>query len=107
MDVRAAGAALGGLGSYGGGTATPWDESGFTDLIDDMVAESAPRAFAVVQVYGERLDARIAAWGLAWKERAEIVGVDGGPQMCVRSPERACWMLSRADDVSARLVWLP
>lgn len=106
MDFSAGGSALGGSGGHGGGTATPCDESAFTDLIDDMVAESAPRAFAVVQVYGKQRDARIAAWGLAWEEQVEIVGVGGGVRMCVRSPERACWMLSRADDVSVRLVWL-
>lgn len=89
------------------GTVSPWDESTFTGLIDDMVTESAPRAFAVVQVYGERLDARIVAWGLAWEGQAEIVGVDGGSRVCVRSPERACRLLGHAGDVTARLVWLP
>lgn len=86
---------------------SPWDESAFTDLIDDMVAASAPRTFAVVQVYGERLDARIAAWGLAWEGQAEIVGVDGGLRVCIRSPERACQLLGPTNEVSARLVWLP
>ncbi|MBC6448073.1 hypothetical protein GPZ80_12935 [Actinokineospora sp. HBU206404] len=72
-----------------------------------MVAESAPRTFAVVQVFGERLDARIAAWGLAWDGQAEIVGVDGDLRIGVRSPERACRLLAQPHDVSARLVWLP
>lgn len=84
-----------------------WYEPAFTDLIDDMVAASAPRAFAVVQVLGERLDARIAAWGLAWEGQAEIVGIGGGARVCVRSPERVCQLLGRNDEVSARLVWLP
>ncbi len=88
------------------GVIAPWDESVFAELIEDMVVKSAPRAFAVVQVYGERLDARIAAWGLAREGQAEIFGVDGGLRMCVRSPERACWMFGNAADISTRLVWL-
>lgn len=106
MVVTAGGSGLGGSDRDRAGTAVPWNEATFTDLIDDIVAESAPRAFAVVQVYGDRRDARIAAWGLAWEEQVEIVGVGGGARMCFRSLERACWILSRADDVSARLVWL-
>jgi hypothetical protein len=42
-----------------------------------MVAAHAPRIFAVVQEWGERVDARIAAWGLSFEDHAELLGVDG------------------------------
>ena len=39
------------------------DEAEFNELVDELVADEAPRLFAVMQVYGEQVDGRIAAWG--------------------------------------------
>ncbi|MDQ3577921.1 MAG: hypothetical protein M3443_10055 [Actinomycetota bacterium] len=90
------------------GLAPMCDEPGFTSAINSMIAQSAPRLFAVVQVFGERFDARIAAWGMAWEDGTEVFGLDGHPRMSVSSPERARGLLSlEAEDVVAHLVWLP
>ena len=82
-------------------------ETEFTELVAEMVVDEAPRLFAVVQEYGERVDGRIAAWGIALEGRAEIVGVDGGATMSLRSPERAARIFSRHPDITARVVWVP
>lgn len=40
------------------------------------MADEVPRLFAVVQEYGKRVDGRIAAWGLAFEDCAEVVRLD-------------------------------
>jgi len=45
--------------------------------MEGMVASNAPRLFAIVQERGERVDGRIAAWGMAFYDDVEIVGADG------------------------------
>lgn len=81
-------------------------EAEFTELVDEMVADEAPRLFAVVQVYGERVEGRIAAWGMAFEDRAEVISISGGTSMSLRSPERAVWGFGRRTGVTARLVWV-
>lgn len=50
------------------------DEAEFAQEIAELVAAEAPRLFAVVQEYGERVDGRIAAWGLAFEDHARSSG---------------------------------
>ena len=63
-------------------------EEEFAELVAEMVAEGAPRLFAVVQEFGERVDGRIAAWGVALEDRAEVFGVEKGRSTRLRAPER-------------------
>lgn len=81
-------------------------EAEFTELVDEMVTDEAPRLFAVVQVYGERVDGQIAAWGMAFEDHAEVVSVDGLTRLSLCSPERAVRRFGRRPDVTARLVWV-
>ncbi|MCA1671371.1 MAG: hypothetical protein LC799_03935 [Actinobacteria bacterium] len=37
-------------------------EAEFTELVGELVADEAPRLFAVVQEYGTRVDGRIVVW---------------------------------------------
>ncbi|MEB3371594.1 hypothetical protein [Saccharopolyspora mangrovi] len=80
-------------------------EAQFQELVQDLVEDEAPRLFAVVQEYGDRVDCRIAAWGMAFSDRVEVVSVRGGLRMKLSEPEDSlCWF--RLDNfVSARLVW--
>ncbi|MCC8243273.1 hypothetical protein [Saccharothrix luteola] len=74
-------------------------------FVAEMVADDAPRLFAVVQVH-DNTDADIAAWGLAFPDHAEVVLANGGTRMRLRSPERAARLLSRPPATDARLVWV-
>jgi hypothetical protein len=40
----------------------------FDVLLNELVHDSAPRLFAVVQVEGERIDGWVAAWGMAFDD---------------------------------------
>lgn len=80
-------------------------EDEFAELVKAMVVEEAPRLFAVVQERGERVDGRIAAWGMAFADHAEVVS-GRGSLFSIRDPERACQLLSHAPEVTARLVWV-
>ncbi|WP_051712663.1 hypothetical protein [Actinoalloteichus caeruleus] len=78
----------------------------FMELIESMVADFAPRMFAVVQEYGDRVDARVAAWGIAFDDHAAVVAVDGGLRMNLSSPEHALRGFNWGPDITARLVWV-
>jgi hypothetical protein len=82
------------------------DEVEFAQEIAELVADEAPRLFAVVQEYGERVDGRIAAWGLAFADYAEVVRLDSVGRLSLRSPERAVRLFSRSPHITARLVWV-
>ncbi|WP_016697734.1 hypothetical protein [Actinoalloteichus spitiensis] len=82
------------------------DRAEFMELIESMVADFAPRMFAVVQEYGDRVDARVAAWGIAFDDHAAVVAVDGGLRMNLSSPEHALRGFNWGPDITARLVWV-
>lgn len=81
-------------------------EPEFSALLTELALAEAPRLFAVVQEYGERVDARIAGWGLAFEDRADVVGVEGGIRMSLSSPERALRGFRTSPHIHPRLVWL-
>jgi hypothetical protein len=76
--------------------------------LNDLVACQAPRSFAVVQVYRDGEDGRVAAWGLAFEDdgHADIVNVEAGRLMRVRSLERGLRAFAHSPDITTRLVWL-
>jgi hypothetical protein len=79
------------------------DEREFAAIMERMVADEALRLFAVVQEYGERVDAAIAAWGLAFPDHAEIMAHQ--LRMNVRAPENALRLFTVGDHLRAHLVW--
>lgn len=79
-------------------------EDEFADLIHDMVAESTPRLFAIVQEYGERVDAHVAAWGLWFGDRA-ITVTDDGRTMIMRSVESALRLFCQNPYHTPHVYW--
>ncbi|WP_244515211.1 hypothetical protein [Actinopolyspora xinjiangensis] len=80
-------------------------ESEFAELMSGMVTDTAPRVFAVVREYGERVDAHVAAWGMVFEDHAEVVSVDGTVRMRVSEPERAARRFGFGSHIRARVVW--
>lgn len=78
----------------------------FEALLEDLVRESAPRVFAVVQELGEREDGWVAAWGMVFEDRTEVLGVHCNARMSLRSPENALRYFNPEDDARSRLVWV-
>ncbi len=87
-------------------------EEEFAEGVRELVASSAPRVFALVEEYGERVDGWVIFWGMAFddEERAEVVSADFcSSGLGVRSfgsfssAERAQQTYSRRRKV--RLVW--
>lgn len=81
------------------------DAQDFAAEVDNMVADEAPRLFAVVQVYRDRIDARIAAWGMAFENHAEVVSLQSALRMSLQTPENALRGFNCGSHVRARLVW--
>lgn len=82
------------------------DETRFASILEQLVADDAPRVFAVIQEYGTRLDAWIAAWGMAFDDHAEVISVEGSTRMSLQTPDTALLGFHEADEhIHARLVW--
>ncbi|MGQ0841337.1 hypothetical protein [Actinokineospora sp.] len=81
------------------------DERRFAAILEEMVADEAPRLFAVVQEYGDRVDGRIAAWGMAFADHAEVVSVTRGLRMSLHAPDDALRLYKFGSHIRARLVW--
>jgi hypothetical protein len=81
------------------------DEPEFATILQQMVADEAPRLFAVVQEYGERVDGRIAAWGMAFTDHTEVVSVEPKHRMSLQAPENALRLFTFGNHIRARLVW--
>ncbi len=79
------------------------DEPEFAALAENLVADFAPRLFALVEEQGERVDGRIFAWGMAFEDRAELVGAGRKIRGSFRSADSAHLMFSRCGKM--RLVW--
>ena len=79
------------------------DEPEFAALAERLVADFAPRLFALVEEAGERVDGRVFAWGLAFEDHAEVVGVDRAIRGSFRSADSARLVFSRC--AKMRLVW--
>lgn len=80
-------------------------EEQFATVLRSMVAVNTPSVFAVIEELGERVDARIAAWGLDFGDHAEVVTVDFGTRMGLSSPDDALLVFRGGHRTRPRLVW--
>ncbi|MFF9642405.1 hypothetical protein [Kitasatospora aureofaciens] len=82
----------------------------FDQELCGLVLDTAPRLFAVVQVWGDGLpdvDGWVVAWGVAGPSgRAHVIGIDGQARMALTSPDRALRHFAGRPGITARLVWL-
>ncbi|MBB5800797.1 hypothetical protein F4560_000565 [Saccharothrix ecbatanensis] len=76
----------------------------------DSTFADAPRLFAIVEEYGEAEDARVAGYGLAYPDRAEVGSVEGGFRLSSESAESARMVFEissrSAGTRRAHVVWL-
>ncbi len=80
-------------------------EQEFTELVGQLVADAAPRLFALVEEHGDRADGWIVAWGIALDDRVVVCGTAGELVGTFGSAERAHALLSRRRKL--RLQWAP
>lgn len=81
------------------------DSARFDDLVSQMVADQAPRVFAVVLEFGEQVEAEIVAWGMELGEGAYMTTVDGRDQYVLAEPENALMYVRRRTNTTPHLVW--
>jgi hypothetical protein len=87
------------------GRAPLCDEALFARILEEMVADNAPRLFAIVQEYGVRVDARIAGWGMAFDDHSTIVGTEGNLYIGVSNGGDRTRGFSFGSHIKPRLVW--
>ncbi|MGH3550215.1 MAG: hypothetical protein ACRDQU_19300 [Pseudonocardiaceae bacterium] len=78
-------------------------EPDFAALVEGLVADLAPRLFALVEEAGERMDGRIFAWSMAFEDHAEAVGADRSLRGSFESADDAYRLFSHCTKL--RLVW--
>jgi hypothetical protein len=88
------------------GKAPLCDEAEFAEILDTMVADSAPRLFAIVQEYGDRVDAKCAAWGMAWDDRIAVIGDGNTVHLGAPAPEAVLRRFRFGTHITPRLVWV-
>ncbi len=81
----------------------PCSEEEFAEEVRELVAADAPPMFALVEEYGERVDGRIVAWGIAFADHVDVFSVNGIRRASLPSVERAHKAFSRRRKI--RLVW--
>ena len=83
------------------------DEKEFASLMIQLVGHEAPRRFALVEEIGERKDAMIVAWGIAFDDHAEVVSAaHDGARAIFSSAEAARRLLSSHEKIKVWLVWI-
>ncbi|MFD4700505.1 hypothetical protein [Streptomyces niveus] len=82
----------------------------FAQAVDELVRDTAPRLFAVVEEYRagtEEADAVVVAWGLGHADdSAEVISVDGHRRWQLADAGHIVRYFGRTQDLSVRLVWL-
>ncbi|MEV7870968.1 hypothetical protein AB0P17_33830 [Streptomyces sp. NPDC088124] len=88
----------------------PAPEPDFTQEVYELVRDTAPRLFAVVEEYRpgtDDADAVVVAWGLAYESgETEVIRVGGGRRWRLASAENVMRHFHRTEDRTPRLVWL-
>jgi hypothetical protein len=82
------------------------DSTDFTAVIAEMVADQAPRLFAVVMVHGEQVDMQVAAWGMAFDDYAYMASADGKNQFFLEQPENALRYIRPDVGAKPQLIWV-
>jgi hypothetical protein len=77
----------------------------FDGEVRSLATDFAPGLFAVVQVEGDNEDAWVVAWGMAFRDHAELVTTGDGLRLTAASPERAMERFTQPPRTSTRLVW--
>ncbi|MPZ85686.1 MAG: hypothetical protein GEV28_37030 [Actinophytocola sp.] len=80
-------------------------EEEFEDVVATVVAESAPRLFAVVQEYGTRVGVQVAGWGLAHEDHVDVIGMESDVHLGAPRPEDVLRGFGVRDRITARIVW--
>ncbi|BCJ61074.1 hypothetical protein [Micromonospora endophytica] len=74
-------------------------------MLVDLVNEFAPRRFAICEEYGDRVDADVFAWGLAFADGALVCGDDRAFTVQFTNPDSAVRLFSRSGR-RLRLLWV-
>ncbi|MFC0105648.1 hypothetical protein [Kibdelosporangium aridum] len=81
------------------------DDEAFNRLLVEMVADQAPRLFAVVIEHGHREDAAIAAWGMAFEDSAYMITADSNNHYSLSDAENALNYVRTNPNITPHLIW--
>jgi hypothetical protein len=86
---------------------TLFSPESYEQAVREMVDELAPRRFAIVQDLGDHFDGRVAAWGIAFDDRVEIVDTQSSSSMSLTSPDTALRQYARPPRITSRVMDRP
>ncbi|MET0236020.1 MAG: hypothetical protein ABW224_15355 [Kibdelosporangium sp.] len=71
-----------------------------------MVADQAPRLFAVVLELGDQADGQIVAWGIALADHTYMTTADGKNQYVLAKPDNALRYVRNHPGTTPHLIWV-
>ncbi|WP_433263208.1 hypothetical protein ACQPZF_31585 [Actinosynnema sp. CS-041913] len=82
----------------------------FARFVAGLVRDDAPRLFAIVEEYGEREDAEVAAYGLDFGDHTDVKSVEGDFRLRSQNPQSALAVFGHSTGATGvsrlHLVWL-
>lgn len=79
------------------------DEEEFAEIAEELVADYAPRLFALIAEVGERVDGHLIAWGMAFENYVDVTMVKKRRLHRFASVDLAHQAFSRRGKI--RVVW--
>lgn len=77
----------------------------FPAFMTALIADEAPRLFAIVIEHGNRADVDIAAWGMAFDDNAQVISTDGRERFNLGKPENALRHFRTDLHTTPHLIW--
>lgn len=81
------------------------DADEFGQMLIDLVNDYAPRRFAICEEYGDRIDAEVFAWGMAFDDVVVLCADDMSFTGCFSSAPGAVRRFSKGGR-RMRLIWI-
>lgn len=82
-----------------------FEEEEFDRLVGELVADQAPRTFALVAERGERSDAKVVGWGMEFDDEVEVISAIGDYRLRFASLDGVVRLLAKRGKI--RVVYFP
>lgn len=82
-----------------------FEEAEFDRLVGELVADQAPRTFALVAERGERVDAKVVGWGMEFDDEVEVISAVGDYRLRFQSLDGVLRLLAKRGKI--RVVYFP
>jgi hypothetical protein len=90
---------------HGPGPQPLCSKEAFPAFLTALVADEAPRLFAIVIEHGDRADIDIAAWGMAFDDNTQVITTDRRQRFNLTNPVNALRHFRTDPNTTPHLIW--